>query len=374
MEFTNEIQRHTYSIPSLVMQRIHSTRCKCADALADLDVAPIQKIVITGCGYSYAAAMSIKDYLTELTRLPICVAPAIEVSRYTHECADAYHGTLLVAISNSGAVSRINEALAQYRNHGAIVVGMTANLDGEIKNYADHLLDTSSPSIGRSLPLRGYAMTVLALIGLGYTITTKRNCLDQTAFTQQMAHLIQSMEQLEQILPSIDTKVLSYVHQHPGIRSFEFVGSGYERGAAFLGKIEMMGQAGLMASDEDSEQWCHCNFFMAAPEKIGTILFLAKNAPGASRAKEALRFMLHLKRPVCLVTDDHTITSQDGLMVIYLPEINDHNAGLLEFTVPSLLTGYVCEEIGETYSRGFRDQWELFRDGCGTCQSEIVTI
>ena len=372
MGFTNEIQKHTYSIASLVSDQLNKTIQACNEKLEPLNVQNIQKVIITGCGYSYAASIAIKDYLSDLVQIPITISPAIEVSRFSHECAGAYEGTMLVAISNSGTVSRINEALLQYRTHGATVVVITANMDGEIQKFADYLLDSNSPSIGSTLPLRGYAMTLIVLIGIGYALAKKKNVLDTIMFNDQMNKLLTSMEALDRKLPIIDAQMQKYVQTHPDIRSFEFVGSGYERAAAFLGKIEMMGQAGLLASDEDSEQWCHCNFFMANPNKIGTILFLAQASPASSRARETLQFMIHLKRPICLVTDDLGITSNHHLTVVHVPDITDYNAGFIECTVPSLLTGYVCEQIGETYSRGFRDQWAMFRDGCGTSQSEIV--
>lgn len=374
MNYTNDIQRHIYSIPSLVTSWLPKTIDDCNEILSAIPVSNIQTIVITGCGYSYAAAMAIKDYLTDLICLPICVTPAIETSRFTHTSVVDYSKVLLIAISNSGEVSRINEALQHYRVHGAVTIGITANPCSSMHEHADYLIDCSAPSIGRSLPLRGYAITLQALIGIGYTMSTLRGSLHQDRFNQQMQDLKETMLLMDCQLPSIDEQVQEYLSRHFCLRSYEFVGSGYERAAAFLGKIEMMGQAGLLASDEDCEQWCHCNFFIANPERIGTMLFLAKNSPASSRAREALQYMLHLERPVCLVTDDPDVPTREHLTTITIPPITDYTAGFTEFMVPSLLTGLVCERLGETYSRGFRDQWALFKDGCGTCQSEIVIL
>ena len=370
--YSNDIQKHTYSIPVLVREMTEPVYRSCFEKLADFELSTVNKIVITGCGYSYAAALAVKDYLIELTNLPIVVLPAIEASRFSHACAGSYDGTLFIAISNSGSVSRINEAAALYKKNGAIVIGLTANPDGDLKNHSDYLLDTSSPSIGRSLPLRGYAMTLLTLLAIGQTLYLKKSNQSLSAINTHIKDFCSSMYQLEDSMATIDHSVLQYVMDHKDIRSFEFVGSGFERAAAFLGKIEMMGQAGLLASDEDSEQWCHCNFFISHPEQIGTVIFLAKNSPAASRAREALSYMIHLKRPVLVVTDDDEITSTSEQHVIHLPRITTLNAGLFEMTVPSFLTGYVCELIGETYSRGFRDQWAVFKDGSGTCKSEII--
>lgn len=368
----NDIRKHTFSIPALMADAIRPVFRTCFQALKDHDISKLERIIITGCGYSYAAALAARDQITESVKLPVTVSPAIEVSRFSHPDAVGCANTLLIAISSSGSVSRINEALALYRRHGALVMGLTANLSGEIGRYADLLLSTAAPGIGRPLPLRGYAMTFLTLIALGHALQLRRLGLPYRTLEPAMDALFHTMRQLEQQLPQIDEAVLQYVSAHQDIRSFEFVGSGFERAAAFLGKIELMGQAGLLASDEDSEQWCHCNFFISAPEKTGTVLFLASRSPAASRAREALSYMCHLKRPVCVVTDDPGLTSDEGMQVIHLPQITPSNAGLLEMTVPSLLTGYLCDVTGETYSRGFRDQWAMFRDGCGTCQSEII--
>lgn len=369
-EYKNLIQKHTYSIPDLVIDSIDCVFEACMTNLKTLERSSIKRIVITGCGYSYAAALAIKDYLAETIQCPITVTPAIEVSRFSHECAGDYSGTLLIAISNSGEVSRLNEAVLLYKKYHAQVIALTGNLKSPIANHADFKIDISSPSIGRGLPLRGYAMTILALICIAYCLIN--NTERANIINNDINQLKQDMSKMSALLPYIDCKINEYLDLNPGIINFEFVGSGYERGAAFLGKIEMLGQAGVMALDEDCEQWCHCNFFLADPEKIGTVLFCSKNSPAASRSLEALSYMLHLGRPVCVVTDDIQITTPGNSLVIQHPSINKLNAGLLEMVVPSLLTGYYCDRIGETYSRGFRGQWDMFKTGKGTCESQII--
>lgn len=73
--------------------------------------------------------------------------------------------------------------------------------------------------------------------------------------------------------------------------------------------------------------------------------------------------MKHLKRPACVVTDDRDILNDPDSRSVYLPALNAVNGGLLQMTVPSLLTGYYCRLKGEEYSRGFRGPWEIFKDG-----------
>lgn len=370
--FQNEIQRHIYSIPALVSDVIENIFAACAAQLNGHIPSKCRQIVLTGCGYSYAAALAAKDVLMEMTHLPVFVVPAVELARFTNDSIGEFQSTILFAISGSGAVSRVLEAMALYKRLGACVIGLTGNLHGPIEQYADVLLDIRTPEIGSTLPLRGYAMTFLSLLAAGWTIASLCGIKETISKEQIIVGLRNDMAQLQQKLPDLDIKARQFVTDHPSLRVYEFVGSGYERAAAFLGKIEMMGQAGCMACDEDAEQWCHCNFFMADPEHIGTVLFDASRSPAASRTREVLRYMRHLKRPVCVLTDDETITSDTSMQVFQLPKITAWNAGLLEMTVPSFLAGYVCDALGETYSRGFRDRWAMFQIGCSTCESEML--
>ena len=370
--FRNEIQRHVYSIPALVSDVIENTFVLC-DAQLKRCVSPkCRKIVLTGCGYSYAAALAVRDALADITHLPVLVVPAVELARFTNAGAGALQNTVLFAISGSGAVSRVLEAMALYKRLGACVIGVTGNLHGPIERYADGLLDIRTPEIGSTLPLRGYAMTILSLLAAGWTIAALRGIEGTISRDQILAELRHDMAQLQNTLPELDRGTMQFVAGHPSLRAYEFVGSGYERAAAFLGKIEMMGQAGCMASDEDAEQWCHCNFFMADPEHIGTVLFYASRSPAASRTREVLQYMQQLQRPVCVLTDARELASDANMQVFHLPEITAWNAGLLEMTVPSFLAGYVCEALGETYSRGFCGRWAMFQNGCSTCESEML--
>lgn len=369
--FHNEIQRHIYSIPFLVTNTIEKIFALCAERLHSCMPSKLKQIVLTGCGYSYAAALAVKDALSELINMPVLVVPAVELARFTNSSIGDHYQTIgLIAISGSGAVSRVIEVMALYQNLGAFVIGMTGNMQSEMGKYANVLLDISTPDIGSVLPLRGYAMTFITLIATGWSIANYSGTKGTAKAEQIITATLEDMIQLQQRLPNLDREAIQFVTDHPTINAYEFVGSGYERAAAFLGKIEMMGQAGCMACDEDGEQWCHCNFFMANPEHIGTVLFYASRSPAASRTREVLQYMRYLQRPICVVTDDLQLTSDIDMQVFHLPDITAWNAGLLEMTVPSFLAGYVCQLLGETYSRGFRDRWSVFQDGSSTCESE----
>lgn len=366
----NEIRKHIYSIPPLLLAESENMLKKVPKILSGLAGEHIQSILFTGCGYSYAACLAIKQAFQRITKLPVQVLPAIDVSRFTDLGNPGLSSTLLIATSYSGEVSRINEALALYQKHGALTIGITGNPASKMREYCRFLIPASAPPLEKALPLRGFVMTYLALLSIGCTLAK----MGKPAFSvsEITSEIMRCAEDLETALPYMDEETYAFTTHVRKAAAFEFIGAGYERGAAFLGKIEMMGQAGAIAVDEDPEQWLHCNFFMAGPENIGTILFLASGSPALSRGEEALTYLLHLGRPACVVTDSTGYTGP--AMAVHVPRLSDVTAGLVEMAVPSLLTGYICEMRGETYSRGFRDQWAIFRDGRGTTKSKITVL
>lgn len=369
--YRNKIQQHMLTIPDLIIAQIRPMFFRSLEAVQSIRTDSIDKVILTGCGYSYAACLAARYQLRDILGMPVLALPAIEASRFSDT---GLSRTLLIAISGSGAVSRVLEAMELYRRQGGTVVGLTENVEAPIRQYADVLIDVSSPDIGSRLPLRGYAMTLLALLALGKAISIKNTPRLLAEMLPMMDMLDLSMERMKDQISHMDEAAFHFAQEHRDLRQFEWIGAGYERAAAFLGKIQMMGQAGMFAIDEDPEQWLHCNFFMPNPEAIGTVLFLAKDSPAASRGREAMAYMRHLGRPLCVVTDDTALRSDNGMQVIHIPPVSAGNAGFLEMAVPSFLAGYYCDLAGETYSRGFRDRWSIFQDGQGTCQSEIVFL
>lgn len=366
----NIIRTHIFTIPELVISSVDRVFEACRKEVSVSVFSGIRRIVLTGCGYSFASCLSLKTYMETVTQLPVLAAPAIEASRFTVISASDIPHTLIIGISSSGQVSRITEALAFYHAHGAVCIALTANPQSAMCKYADAVLDISVPPIGTSNPLRGYAMCSLVLIALCHRIAG----MDSAYEKETGKALMRDMNSLRASLGIMDETMSAVAELHAQYIGSEFVGAGYERASAFLGKIEMLGQAGKMAIDEDPEQWLHCNFFLDHPEAIGTMLFMAHNSPAYSRCSEALGYMIHLKRPVVLVSDRMRHDLPGTVTQVILPEITSLNCGLLEAVPPSLLVGHYCSQNNIPYSRGFANQWELFRDGCGTCRSEIKIL
>ena len=123
----NALIRQVLSLPELIEQQYNDLEPKARKALTTPEIFGIQRIVLTGCGDSYAAALATKHAFEMLTNLPCEVVPAIELSRlYSRkQLGFAPCNPLVIAVSNSGSVVRVAEAIQAARKHGAFALGIT---------------------------------------------------------------------------------------------------------------------------------------------------------------------------------------------------------------------------------------------------------
>lgn len=119
----NALIRQVLSLPELIEQQYNDLEPKARKALTTPEIFGIQRIVLTGCGDSYAAALATKHAFEMLTNLPCEVVPAIELSRlYSRkQLGFAPCNPLVIAVSNSGSVVRVAEAIQAARKHGALL-------------------------------------------------------------------------------------------------------------------------------------------------------------------------------------------------------------------------------------------------------------
>ena len=117
----NAMQRQVFSLPELIKSQYEDLEPKTRKVLSFEETFNIQRIILTGCGDSYAACMAAKYTFEMLTSIPVEVVPAIELSRFyceKHLGIDC-RNPLVIAVSNSGTVARISEAVQRAKKYGS---------------------------------------------------------------------------------------------------------------------------------------------------------------------------------------------------------------------------------------------------------------
>lgn len=377
-EHSNAMVRQVFSLPELLRQQYEDLEPKTRKVLNTPEIFSIQRIVLTGCGDSHAAAMATKPIFEALTGLPTEVVPALDLARYYPESQLGFapHNPLVIAVSNSGGIARVGEAIQRAVRHGSFALGVTGNADSPLGKSVSRILPLNIPPFESAPGTRSYLVSVLALLLLAIRIGEVRG---RYTMDQAMAYRLDIPKQadaLEQMLPGMDAGMRSLAERWKGMEAYEFIGGGRDYAAAWFGHAKVFEAMGKYAMCINAEEWLHMNFFQRRFDQIGTVVVCCGDNPGLSRVRECLRYAEgSVGRPILLVTDTPDLLDAGKAAVAETPKTQfAWNAVLTQFAPLCLLTGYLGELLGEVDGRGCEGPWSFAQDGAGIKNSEIIVL
>lgn len=165
-EYDNPMCRQAMSLPELIRSQYEDLEVKTRKVLSFQEIFNIQRVVLTGCGDSYAACMATKHVFEMLTGIQAEVVTAIDFGRYyseRHMGVDCQN-PLVIAVSNSGRVARISEAVQRAKFHDCFVLGITGNLTSPLAQNSDKVLKLDIPPFESAPGTRSYMVSVMALL------------------------------------------------------------------------------------------------------------------------------------------------------------------------------------------------------------------
>jgi fructoselysine-6-P-deglycase FrlB-like protein len=374
-DFDNAVRRQTMSLPDLIKQQYADLEPKVRAALTTPEIFSVQRIVLTGCGDSYAAALATRHAFEMLTGIPTEAVAAIELSRLYHagQLGFAPRNPLVVAVSNSGAVARIAEAVQRVNGRGAFTLGVTSDPESPLGKNAQRLLKLDIPAFESSPGVRTYLVSVLSLLLLAIRMGEVRGNYTMDVAMAIRRDVSDQAERLGEALPEMDRHMLALARRWKDFRAFDFVGAGFDYAAAWYGHAKILEATGRFAAHVNTEDWMHLNAFMRDVDAIGTILVANTTNPCRSRNREVASGMAKLGRPMLIVTDGGKADFGIDCDYVRVPRTKyPITMPLTQFAPLGLLAGYVQRLIGEEDGRGCRGPWSFCAGGAGIRNSEIV--
>lgn len=230
MAHPNYIKMHIRTVPELLRDCAETMYQRVKNTLEDEKLEQTQMVVMTGCGYSYAAACNGAEFIEKIAGIPARALYSVDASR--HQSLDVLpkgEQTLFIGVSGSGVVARVAEGLMRFRTKGVYAVAFSGDMQSKCARAAQVTVDISTPTVNieRGLPLRGYAATLLAFCGVAWRIAIlqgRKSEAERLAFYED---LVVSADELQKTLPEIEHQVSDFarkVYQTASV--YELVGSG----------------------------------------------------------------------------------------------------------------------------------------------------
>lgn len=375
-KYSNPMSRQVESLPELIEQQCEDLEPKTRTVLSFQEIFNIQRIVLTGCGDSLAAAMATKHAFEMLTGIPVEVVTAIELGRLyckKHLGIDC-RNPLVIAVSNSGTGARVAEAVERARKHGCFILGVTGNEESPLGKHSDKILKLDIPFFEEVPGTRSYMVSVMSLLLLAVRFGEVRL---QYTMDQAMAYRADIKNQgqaLKKLLPQMEETCAAVAENWKDFRCYDFVGAGFDYATAWFGHAKILEATGKFAMHINTEEWFHLNFFVRNAREMGTVVVANTTNPCHSRSKEMVKYANELHRPLVIITDgDGGDFNHEEATYIKVPKPDyPITMPITHFAPVCLIAAYIAEIIGEKYGRGSEGDWAFCEGGACVKDSEII--
>lgn len=374
--YTNPMSRQVESLPELIESQYEDLEPKARTVLSFQEIFNIQRIILTGCGDSYAAAMATKHAFEMLTGIPTEVVSALELSRFyckKHLGVDC-RNPLVIAVSNSGTGARISEAVQRARKYGCFVLGVTGNEESELGTYSDKILKLSIPAFEGAPGTRSYMVSVMSLLLLAIRFGEVRHCYTMDQAMDYRMDIKNQGKLLKELLPEMKNICIEVSKSWKEFPCYDFIGAGFDYATAWFGQAKILEATGKFAMHINTEEWFHLNFFARNAKEMGTVVVANTTNPAHSRSRELVKYANVLHRPLIIITDGDC-SDFNGEQAIYIKVPKSKypiTMPLTQFAPVCLIAAYISQMIGEKYGRGCEGDWAFSQNGAGVVNSEII--
>lgn len=332
----------------------------------------IRQLYLVGCGDSAIAAAAAQQAFRRFAGVPTVAEDAMSFARYS---ASLYAGQYpytpaVVAISNSGAVSRVVEAAQNARHAGGYVIAVTGDPGSPLALASDAVIPAKAPSFPSAPGTRSYVEALLTLLLWAIRLGEVRGTILMDEAKRLRRELAALGDAVTESLNAAEVTLKATAEawaRHDGI---DLLGAGPDRASARFGAAKIMEAAGMRAGDVDVEEFFHLNYFVSAPERTGTIVIGASNSPAASRLHELAPVLTALERPTLWLG----APGMHGGASAALPDVRPEFAPLVAAAHLSYFAAVLMNARAETPHRGHQDRWRMSKTGDTTRTSTLVGL
>jgi glucosamine--fructose-6-phosphate aminotransferase (isomerizing) len=366
--------RQVLSVPKLLEEVYPDVEPQVRYVLTTPQIYSVKKVVLTSCGDGYAACLAAKRAFECFLGIPVEVVDPLSLARYYQMkwVGESPCDPLVIAVSNSGRVTRVVEAVTRMREHKALTLAVTSDPESPLGKAAEKVIVLSIPDFERSPGIRTYAVLQMIVYLLAIRMGEVR-----LGYTMDQANLYRrELKRLPgEFLKDVDGVcglALEAAKQFRDVSGTEMVGCGADYGTAVYGHEKMYEAAGIPSVSLDSENWFHVNYFVKDVDRTLTMVFASKGNEAQSRTREMIQRMNQMGRAFVLVTNDESLQAKYRFLMP--PSDTCLFQPMAGHMVPALIAGYLAAMREEPYSRGFQGIWKEEDGMYSTTVSETVLI
>jgi len=231
--------------------------------LTDEELLGIDRIIITGCGTSWHAALIGEYMLEELARIPVDVQYASEF-RYKNPVIE--DGTLVVAISQSGETADTLAALREAKRRDVRTMGIVNSVGSSIARETDFgVYLHAGPEIGVA-STKAFTSQIMALALFTLYLARRRGM--SVLQGREMVRAMQEIPGQVQSILELSDDIRQLAEEYSDAPNALYLGRGYQFPVALEGALKLK-----------EVSYIHAEGYPAAEMKHGPIALIDENMP-----------------------------------------------------------------------------------------------
>lgn len=356
----NPVIEQSMSLINLARPLTEDLTKKIAALFTDEEINKFSRLMLTGCGDSYIAGVATKNAFETLVRIgqPVDALTAPEMTFHINPRKFKYGKALMIGVSISGKAKGTVDAVLASKEKGAFTLGVTEDLSSPLGKAAERILKHDSNETVLVPGTKTYFTSVLSLLLLAIRMGVAKKRFSEEKANEYREAIISYCESFGSIVDSLNTQVAELAKKYKGCTHFSCAGSDMDYASAWFARAKIYEAIGVVTAVENSEDWCHVDYYCRRPKDIGTIVYLSSTNTAKSRTMEAILTMSELERPTIVITDLPKSEFPANIDVITIPTPKfDWIAPLMQFMPMTLLCGYLQNERGEKPLRGLTGLW-----------------
>lgn len=371
----NAMRVQAFSTPQVIRERLKELDRSMRLLLSTPEIFALRRILLTGSGDSYIAGMAASFAFEQLAGIPAMAHPAMTVSRYGELSFpwEARNSQLLIAVSSSGEVARIVEAVQRYATSGVPTLAVTRNPESRVAQSAAKVLQVQTPPLPSAPRVASHILTMIALYLLAIRFGEVRGRLTQADASNLRKSLLRAADTMERMIQQVDGSMEALAKGWSAFSYYEILGSGPHMSAASFGAAKLVEAVGVKATAVETEEFAHVQYFGDQPEQIATFV-LAPPGRSLGRAREIIEQLGLLGRPYRVLASADSVEGidPDVLVPIESSEIEEVFVPLLYSTAVSLYAAHLADAKGARFFRGNEGVWSSSAGGKVIRESEMV--
>lgn len=309
-----------------------------------------QKIILTGCGDSYCAAVYAKSIFERITKIETHAVRCIELARHidTKEMGYAPVTPLVIAISVSGSVTRVAEALQTANKYGANTLAITDHPESPVGKAANHILAVGLPSWGEYRPGgNNYTGILIALTCLALRFGRALGTQNADVYGDMRRAIGDYIDAFEEARPALEERAFALSESWKDLDSYEFIGDDADYATAFMNSAKCHETFGGYTGCCGSGDWEYTFAHRKHAKRIGRVVIANQGTPSFDCLKRTVGQIVQTGSPCLVISDAPASEFHSMAEVITTPRPRyEFLAPIMQHYPFDMLAGFVAAKKG----------------------------